>query len=113
MSLVGERPWWPIQCLNKGRKKKEESERLGGERDWIEFIDLRFERWQVAGFSELCWGKCHGGLKSPQKGRKKVTANRRERARERARDKIEFIYLLSERGPVVAFGKRRKQQDVP
>ena len=22
ISYVGERPWWPIQCLNKGRKKK-------------------------------------------------------------------------------------------
>ena len=27
--------------------KKEESERLRGERDQIKFIDLRFERWQV------------------------------------------------------------------
>ena len=27
--------------------KKEESERLRGERDQIEFIDLGFERWQV------------------------------------------------------------------
>ena len=22
VSYVGKRPWWPIQCLNKGRKKK-------------------------------------------------------------------------------------------
>ena len=22
VSYVGERPWWPIQCLNRGRKKK-------------------------------------------------------------------------------------------
>ena len=27
--------------------KKEESERLRGERDQIKFIGLRFERWQV------------------------------------------------------------------
>ena len=27
--------------------KKEESERLRGERDQIKLIDLRFERWQV------------------------------------------------------------------
>ena len=27
--------------------KKEESERLRGERDQIKFIDLEFERWQV------------------------------------------------------------------
>ena len=30
--------------------KKEESERVRGERDRIKFIDLRFERWQVVGF---------------------------------------------------------------
>ena len=48
MSYVGERPWWPIQCLNKRRKG--ESERLRGERDWIKFIDRGFERWQVVRF---------------------------------------------------------------
>ena len=30
--------------------KKEESDRLRGERDQIEFIYLRFERWQVVRF---------------------------------------------------------------
>ena len=30
--------------------KKEESERLRGERDHIKFIDIRFERWQVVRF---------------------------------------------------------------
>ena len=30
-------------------RKKEESERLRGERDKIKFIDPRFERWQVVG----------------------------------------------------------------
>ena len=30
--------------------KKEESERLRGERDRINFIDLRFVRWQVVRF---------------------------------------------------------------
>ena len=29
------------------QRKKEESERLRGERDQIKFIDLGFERWQV------------------------------------------------------------------
>ena len=29
------------------QRKKEESERLRGERRPIKFIDLRFERWQV------------------------------------------------------------------
>ena len=32
------------------QRKKEESERLRGERDQIKFIDLKFERWQVVGF---------------------------------------------------------------
>ena len=32
------------------QRKKEKSERLSGERDQIKFIDLRFERWQVARF---------------------------------------------------------------
>ena len=31
-------------------RKKEESERLRGEKDHIKFIDLRFERWQVVRF---------------------------------------------------------------
>ena len=34
--------------------KREESERLRGERDQVKFIDLRLERWQVVGLSELC-----------------------------------------------------------
>ena len=32
------------------QRKKEENERLRGEGDQIKFTDLRFERWQVAGF---------------------------------------------------------------
>ena len=32
--------------------KKEDSERVRGERDQIKFIDLRFERGQVAGFGK-------------------------------------------------------------
>ena len=37
---------------NPQQRKKEESERLRGERDQIEFIDLRFERGQVVGFKD-------------------------------------------------------------
>ena len=32
------------------QRKKEESEKLRGERDQIKFIYLRFERWQIVGF---------------------------------------------------------------
>ena len=32
------------------RRKKEEVERVKGERDQIEFIDLRLERWQLVRF---------------------------------------------------------------
>ena len=48
------------------QKKKEESERLRGERDQIKFIDLRFERWQVIRLSELCWGKAMVAYTKPQ-----------------------------------------------
>ena len=34
-------------------RRKEEGERLRGERDKIKFIDLGFERWQVAGWSKI------------------------------------------------------------
>ena len=34
------------------QRKKEESERLRGERGQIKFLDLRFERWQVVGFRD-------------------------------------------------------------
>ena len=46
LSYAGERPWWPI------RWEKEESEKLRGERDQINFIHLGFERWQVVRFSK-------------------------------------------------------------
>ena len=39
------------------QRKKEESERLRGERDQIKFIDLRFERWQVLRFRKAKEGK--------------------------------------------------------
>ena len=32
------------------QRKKEETERLRGERDQINFLDVTFQRWQVAGF---------------------------------------------------------------
>ena len=35
------------------QRKREERERLRGERDQIKSTD-RFERWQVVGLSELC-----------------------------------------------------------
>ena len=35
------------------QRKKEESERLRGERNQIKFIDLGFERWQVVELSQL------------------------------------------------------------
>ena len=39
------------------QRKKEESERLRGERAQIKFIDLRFERWQVVRFRKQEEGK--------------------------------------------------------
>ena len=40
------------------QRKKEESKRLGGEGDQVKFIDLRFERWQVAGFRKGTRRRC-------------------------------------------------------
>ena len=34
------------------QRKKEECERLRGERNQIQFIDLRFKRWQVLRFGK-------------------------------------------------------------
>ena len=34
------------------QRKKEETKRLRGEKDQINLIDLRFERWQVVGFGK-------------------------------------------------------------
>ena len=39
------------------QRKKEESERLRGERDQIKFIDLGFERWQAGRFKKQEEGK--------------------------------------------------------
>ena len=39
------------------QRKKEESERLRGERDQIKFIDLGFERWQVVRFRKARGGQ--------------------------------------------------------
>ena len=40
-------------CLHKAlKRKKEESERLRGEGDWIKFLHLRFERRQVVRFRQ-------------------------------------------------------------
>ena len=39
------------------QRKKEESEKLRGERDPIKFIDLRFQRWQVVRFRKQEEGK--------------------------------------------------------
>ena len=39
-----------VAYAKRQQGKKEERERLKGERDQIDLIELRFERWQVAGF---------------------------------------------------------------
>ena len=39
------------------QRKKEENERLRGERDQIKSTDLRFERWQVVRFRKARKGK--------------------------------------------------------
>ena len=39
-----------VAATKPQQRKKEEGERLRGERDQIKFIDLGFERWQVVRF---------------------------------------------------------------
>ena len=48
VGYVGERPM--VAYTKPQQRKKEENERLRGERDQIMFIDRRFERWQVVRF---------------------------------------------------------------
>ena len=80
---------------------KEESEWLRGWRDQIKFIDLRFERWQLVGLSELCWGKATWQpIQCPNKGRKKKEESERLRGE---RDHIKFIDLGFERWQIVRF----------
>ena len=39
-----------VAYVKPQKRRKEESERLGRQRDQIKFVDLRFERWQVVRF---------------------------------------------------------------
>ena len=48
------------------QRKREENEKLRGEKDQIKFCDVGFERWQVVGLSELCWGKAMVAYTKPQ-----------------------------------------------
>ena len=41
VSYVGERPWWPIQCLNKGRKKKAKGQEDREIRSILLLLDLK------------------------------------------------------------------------
>ena len=52
------------------QRKKEECDKLRGERNQIKFVDLRFERWQVVGLSELCWGNAMVAYAKPQQRKK-------------------------------------------
>ena len=85
------------------QRMKEENERLRGERYQINFIDLRFERWQVVG---------------PRKARRKQNAPKIACSWEEGeklrgeRDKIKFIDLRFERWQVVGLRKARRRQEV-
>ena len=56
------------------KEERRKSERLRGEGDRIKFIDLRFERWQVVGLSELCWGKAIVAYTEPPQRKKDKSA---------------------------------------
>ena len=72
------------------------SEGLREERDQIKFIDLGFERWQVVGLSELCWGKATMAYTKPQQRTKEESEQIRG-----GRDQIKFVDLGFEMWRVV------------
>ena len=55
MSYVEERPWWPIQSPDKGRKTKKRKAKRRGRSDQV--IDVIFQRWHVVGFRKEGGGK--------------------------------------------------------
>ena len=59
-------------AYKKPQQRKKESEGLRGEGGEIKHIDLRFERWQVVGLSELRWERPSWPIKNPNKGRKRA-----------------------------------------
>ena len=87
--------------------KKEESKRLRGERDQIKSINLRFERWQVVGLSELCWREIRVAYTKPQQLKKEDSKRLREE-----RYQIKSINLRFERRQVVGFRKVGRRQDI-
>ena len=68
-------------------KAKVGSERRRGVRDQIKFIDLRFQRWQVVGLSELRWGKATVDYAKPQLRKKEESGRLRGE-----RDKVKFCF---------------------
>ena len=87
------------------RRYKEEIERLRGGEDQINIIDLRFERRQVVGLNEVCWGKATTAYTKPKRRYKEEI----ERLRG-SEDQINIIDLRFERWQVVGFRKGRKQK---
>ena len=82
------------------QREKEGSERHRGERDQIKFIDLGFERWQVVGLNESCWGKAMVAYTKPQQRKKEGSERQRGE-----RDQIKFIDLGFERWQVVGLSE--------
>ena len=54
----------------KEERRKRKAKKRERERDQSKFIDLRFERWQAAGFSELCLGKAMVAYRKPRQRKK-------------------------------------------
>ena len=57
--------------LYKSPIKEERRMRKAKRRDQIKFIELRFERWQVVGLSELFEERLWWPIQNPEKGRRK------------------------------------------
>ena len=66
-----------VAYIKPQQRKKEESKRLRRGEDQTKFIYLRFERWQVVGLSEFCWGKAIVAYINPQQRKNGESERRR------------------------------------
>ena len=74
------------------QRKNEERERLRGGRDSIKFSDIRFERWQIVGLSEWCWGRAMVAYTKPQQ--RKRDESKRLRGERDTEEELQFFICI-------------------
>ena len=75
-----------VACTKLKQRNEEKSEKQRGERDQINFIDLRFERLPVVGLSDLCCGNAMMAFTKPHQRKEEESEKQRGE-----RDQIKFI----------------------